>query len=87
MGKQGMKRRVYTQKCKTESVALVAQHEQPVSQIVADLGINQHMLRRWVREREAAGTSLKPFPRGHGRARDEKLTPLRKEPQVAEERA
>jgi transposase len=60
---------VYTQEFKTESVALVAQYEQPVSQIAADLGINQHMFRRWVQ---------RPFP-GHGRARDEELTSLRKE--------
>jgi transposase-like protein len=58
---------------------LVTKHEQPVSQIAADLSINQHMLRRWVQgAREAAGTSLRPFP-GHGRARDVELTPLRKE--------
>jgi transposase len=79
-GKQGTKRRVYTQEFKTESVALVANHEQPVSQIAADLGINQHMLRRWVQSRtgSAAGTCLRPFP-GHGRPRDKKLTHLRKE--------
>jgi transposase len=57
----------------------VEKHEKPVSQIAADLGINENMLRRWVQSaREAAGTSLKPFP-GHGRARDEELTRLRKE--------
>jgi transposase-like protein len=46
MGKQGIKRRVYTQEFKTESVALAARHEKPVSHIAADLGINEHMLRR-----------------------------------------
>jgi transposase-like protein len=82
MEKQGTKRRVYTQECKTESAALVAQHDQPVSHIAADLGNNEHMLRRWVKSaREAAGTSSRPFP-GHGRARDEKRPPLRKEHKV-----
>jgi transposase-like protein len=39
MGKKGNKRRVYTQEFKAETVALVEKHEQPVSQIAADLGI------------------------------------------------
>jgi transposase len=78
MGTKGTKRRVYTQEFKTESAVLVAQHEKPVSHIAADLGINELMLRRWVKSaREAAGTSPRPFP-GHRRVRDEKLTSLRK---------
>jgi transposase-like protein len=37
------------------------------------------MLRQWIQSaREAAGTSLRPFPRTRA-ARDEKLTLLRKE--------
>jgi transposase-like protein len=79
MGKKGTKRRVYTQEFKAETVALVERHEQPVSQIATELGINENMLRRWVQSaREAAGTGLKPFP-GHGRPRDEDLIRLRKE--------
>jgi transposase len=79
MGKQGINRRVYTPEFKTESVALVEKHEKPVSQIAADLGINENMLRRWVQSaREAGGTNLRPFP-GHGRVRDEELARLRKE--------
>jgi transposase-like protein len=67
MGRKDMKRRVYTQEFKTESATLVGKHEQPVSQITADLGINEHRLRRWVkRAREAAGTSPRLFPGGAG---------------------
>jgi transposase-like protein len=65
---------VYTQEFKTESAALVAKHEKPVSQIAADLGINEHLLRRWVKStRKAAGNQLAAVPRtraGAGRGTD-----------------
>jgi transposase-like protein len=75
MGKQGIKRRVYIQKFKTESAAVVAKHEKPVSQIAADLGIKEHMLRRWVKSVREPACGPSPGP---GRPRDEELTPLRK---------
>jgi transposase len=82
MGKKVKKeteRRVYPKEFKAEAVALAEKREKPVSQIAADLGINESMLHRWVQQtRESAGGGLKPFP-GHGRPRDEELTRLRKE--------
>src|SRR5215470_17736326 len=79
MGKKGIKRRVYTQEFKSETVALIDKHEQPISQIAKDLGINENVLRKWVQKaHEAAGTGLRPFP-GHGRPHDQELARLRKE--------
>jgi transposase-like protein len=72
-------RRVYPKEFKAEAVALAGKHEKPVRQVAADLGINENMLHRWIRQaREMGGTGLPPFP-GHGRPRDEELTRLRKE--------
>jgi transposase len=77
-------RRVYSKEFKVEAVALVGKHEKPVRQVAADLGINENVLHRWIRQaREAGGTGRAPFP-GHGRLRDESdftsaLTRLRKE--------
>jgi transposase len=79
MRKQDKGRRVYPQEFKTEAVALADKREKPISQIAADLGINESVLRRWMQQaREAPGSGLKAFP-GHGRPRDEELTRLRKE--------
>jgi transposase-like protein len=79
MGKRDKERRVYPAEFKAEAAALAEKHEKPVRQIAADLGINENMLRRWIQQaREAAGTTLPPFP-GHGRPRDEELARLRKE--------
>jgi transposase len=72
-------RRVYPKGFKAEAVALVRKYEKPVRQVSADLGINENMFHRWIRQaREAGGSGPVPFP-GHGRLRDEELTRLRKE--------
>jgi transposase len=76
MGEKSKDRRVYTREFKAEAAALAEKHEKPVSQIAVDLGINENMLRRWMRQaREVAGGGLRgngvaTFP-GHGRPRDE----------------
>jgi transposase-like protein len=75
-------------RCRTKVRGLKSgeKHEKPVSQIAADLGINENMLRRWVQSaREAAGTSLN-LPRtraGAGRG----AGPLAEGKQGAAERA
>jgi transposase-like protein len=76
--KKGTAHRVYAKEFKTEAVALVEKREKPVSKIATDLGINEGILRRWVKESKATGNGLSPFP-GSGRPRDEELTRLRKE--------
>jgi transposase len=79
MGKKGTERRVYTKEVKTEVIALAEKREKPVSQIAKDLGLNESMLRRWIKEeQESAKTGVKTFP-GHGRPKDEELARLRKE--------
>ncbi|MDR0376308.1 MAG: transposase [Spirochaetaceae bacterium] len=79
MGTKDKERRVYSKEFKVEAVAPAQKHEKPVRQVAADLGINENMLHRWIRQaREMGGTELPPFP-GHGRLRDEELTRLRKE--------
>ena len=78
MGKKSSKRRVYTKEFKAEAVAL-AEKKKPISQVAKDLGINEHMLRRWMQtSRETAGSGIQAFP-GHGRPRDAELARLRKE--------
>jgi transposase len=82
--KKNEERRTYTQEFKTEAVALAEKKEKPVSKVAKDLGLNENVLYRWIRQtREAAdlkseGTNIRVFP-GHGRARDAELIRLRKE--------
>jgi transposase-like protein len=87
MGKQRTKWRMYTQEFKTESVALVAQYEKPVSQIAADLAVNEIMPRRWVKKcAGSGGNQPAAIPRtraGAGRETD----PLAEGTQGAVERA
>ena len=79
MRKQGTERHVYSSEFKAEAVALAEKREKPVSQVTADLGVNESMLRRWMQEaRKPAQTGRRAFP-GPGRPRDEELTRLRKE--------
>lgn len=78
MGKKNMDRRVYTKEFKTEAVALAEKHEKPINQIAKDLGINENMLYRWIRQSRMACNGIQAFP-GHGKPRDEELTRLRKE--------
>ena len=85
MKKNGSQRRVYSKEFKLEAVALAQKREKSVSQIAADLGINENMLRRWIQTSgQTAGGGLQTFP-GHGRPRDEELARLRKENKVLRE--
>ena len=79
-----MKRRQYTKEYKRDAVILVKQSDQPISEIAKNLGINDNILRRWVKEQ--SNLSTRSFP-GHGNARDEELAKLKKElSQVKKER-
>ena len=79
MKKKGSERRVHPKEFKAEAVALAEKREKPISQVAKDLGINENVLRRWMKQtREQADTGLPAFP-GHGRPRDAELTRLRKE--------
>jgi transposase len=85
MAKKMKERRVYTKEFKTEAVALAARKEKPISQVAKDLGLNENVLRRWIHQtKEAAGSNVRVFI-GHGRARDEELTRLRKEVKALKE--
>ena len=79
MKKKETERRVHTKEFKAEVVALAQKREKPISQIAADLGLNESVLRRWTQEaREARETGRTAFP-GHGRLRGAELARLRKE--------
>ena len=65
-----MKRRKCTQEYKQEAVQLVKQSDLPISEIARNLGINDNILRRWVKEQ--SGPNIRSFP-GHGHAGDEEV--------------
>ena len=71
-----MSRRKFTQEFKQEAVLLVKQSESSISEIARRLGLNDNVLRRWVKEDSDPNT--KAFP-GHGNSRDEELSQLKKE--------
>ena len=71
-----MARRRFTKEYKQEAVLLVQQSDIPVSEIARNLGINDNMLRRWVKEH--ADPTKRTFP-GHGIPRDEEVTRLKRE--------
>lgn len=71
-----MSRRKYSPEYKQEAVHLVKQSDRPVSEIARNLGINDNMLRRWVKEANKSGQ--RTFP-GHGNPRDQELARLKKE--------
>lgn len=50
MGKKDKERRSYTQEFKAEAVALAEKREKPISHVAKDLGINENILRRWMRQ-------------------------------------
>lgn len=77
-------RRKYSQEYKLEAVQLVQQSNIPLSQIADNLGINNNMLRRWVKEHtEPSKASFT----GYGTARDQELSTLKQElKQVKKER-
>ena len=79
-----MSRRKFTQEFKEEAVLLVKQSGASVSEIARNLGLNDNVLRRWVKEYAEPNTMA--FP-GHGNSRDEELSRLKKELlQVKQER-
>ena len=78
MSKEVTERRVHTKEFKVEAVALALKGEKPISQVAVDLGLNDSVLRRWIKESQAAGSGVQVFP-GHGRPRDEELIRLRRE--------
>jgi transposase len=71
-----MSRRKFTREFKEEAVLLVKQSGTSISEIARNLGLNDNVLRRWVKE--YAETNTKNFP-GHGNSRDEELSRLKKE--------
>ena len=77
-------RRRYSPEYKQEAVRLVQRSDIPVSEIARNLGINDNMLRKWVKQ--AAEPGKRAFPR-HGNPRDEKVAQLERElRQVKKER-
>jgi transposase len=79
MGKNEKERRTYSKEFKAEAAVLAEKKEKPISRIAVDLGVNESVLRRWMRQvRERAQGGLPPLP-GHGRPWDEELARLRKE--------
>ena len=77
-------RRRYSPEYKQEAVRLVQQFDTPVSEIARNLGINDNMLRKWVKQ--AAEPGQRAFP-GHGNPRDEEVARLQRElRQVKKER-
>ena len=77
-------RRRYSPEYKQEAVRLVQQSDTPVSEIARNLGINDNMLRRWVKQ--ALEPDKRVFP-GHGIPRDEEIVRLERElRQVKKER-
>jgi len=71
-----MARRRFTKEYKQEAVSLVQQSDIPVAEIARNLGINDNVLRRWVKEH--ADPTKRSFP-GHGNPRDEEVTRLKRE--------
>lgn len=77
-------RRRYSPEYKQEAVQLVQQSDSPVAEIARNLGINENMLRRWIKQ--VAEPGKRAFP-GHGNPRDEEIARLQKElRQVKKER-
>ena len=71
-----MGRRKYSDEFKREAVALTEAPGVTQAQVASNLGINAHMLGRWVRELRESGESA--FP-GKGQPRDEEMAALKRE--------
>ncbi len=71
-------RRRFTREYKQEAVQLVAQRGVTVAQAARDLGLNPHVLRKWVREQSA--DPVHAFPREEQQKPEQaELTRLRRE--------
>ena len=71
-----MQRRRFTPEYKQEALQLAQQSDVPISQVAKNLGINDNVLRRWIKE--FTDQAKKPFT-GHGSPRDEEMAGLKKE--------
>ena len=71
-----MSRRRYTAEYKRDAVLLTEQSDIPVSEVARNLGINDNMLRRWIKE--SRDPDKRAFP-GHGNPRDEEIDRLKRE--------
>lgn len=69
-------RRKYSREYKQEAVTLVQQSTQPISHIANSLGLNDTMLRRWIKEFSEPTKTV--FP-GNGTPRDEEVARLKRE--------
>ena len=79
-----MSRRQYSKEYKQEAVLLAQQSQVSISEVARNLGINNTMLRRWIKE---ATEPAKQAFTGQGNPRDEEIAVLRQElSQVKKER-
>jgi len=79
-----MSRRQYSKEYKQETVLLVQQSNISVSEVARNLGINDNMLRRWIKE---FSEPAKAAFTGQGNPRDEEVARLKRElAQVKKER-
>jgi transposase len=74
-----VQRKQYSAEFKREAVRLVTEQGLSLAQVARDLGINDNLLSRWKKQFQTEGSQA--FP-GHGHARDEELTRLRREVEV-----
>ena len=75
------KRRFFTPEFKAQAATLVIEGKHPISQIAADLGIGESLLRRWRREREeqAAPAPSRPVATANKISLEEEIRRLRRE--------
>jgi len=79
-----MSRRKYSKEYKQEAALLVQQSNISVSEVARNLGINDNMLRRWIKE---FSEPTKAAFTGQGNPRDEEVARLKRElAQVKKER-
>ncbi len=82
----GRERRKFTREFKQEAVRLAASGDRSVAKVAEDLGIDDSVLRRWMKEHQ--GDPGQSFPgKGRLKERDEELRRLERElARVKEER-
>ncbi len=79
-----MSRRQYSKEYKQEAVQLAQQSHTSVTEVARNLGINNTMLRRWIKE---SNEPAKQAFTGQGSPRDEEISQLKRElAQVKRER-